>query len=179
MRGWPHYIKDKPKTKESISHQSTCRPAEKLLKNWNKDKAEAKCKSNCAFDHTYPYIDAYHNGFVLQVVALAAKFTAKAGDHTAAATYIAGAAEAMYDRYFKSRDTSLLDSSYRVVAMPKGTVKDRLRRWMLMTCEFHCLDLPQAHNHGIVAATAAYHLREAIQLVDWSLATWSLSGVIS
>ena len=179
MRGWPHFIKDKPKTKEAIDRQATCTPADTFLNNWDDAQVQAQCKSNCAFDHTNPFIDAYHNGFVLQVVALAAKLAAKAGDHAAAATYIAGAAEAMYDRYFKSRDASLLDSSYRVVTLPNDAGTDRRRRWTLKTCEFDCFDLPQAHNHGIVAATAAYHLREAIQLVDWSLATWSLSGLMS
>ena len=178
MRGWPHYIKDKPSKKSSILHQETCTPTDEFLNNWDDAQVQAQCKSNCAFDHTYPYIDAYHNGFVLQVVALAAKFTAKAGNHTAAATYIAGAAEAMYDRYFSSGN-SLLDSSYRVVAVPNSAEKDRRRRWTLMTCEFDCFELPQAHNRGILATTAAYRLNEAIELVDWSLATWSLRGAMS
>ena len=179
MRGWPHFIKDEPNTQAAMDRQATCTPAETFLNNWDDAQVQAQCKSNCAFDHTSLYIDAYHNGFVLQVVALAAKLAAKAGDHAAAATYIAGAAEAMYDRYFKSRDASLLDSSYRVVTLPNDAGTDRRRRWMLKTCDFDCFDLPQAHNHGIVAATAAYHLRGAIQLVDWSLATWSLSGLVS
>jgi hypothetical protein len=179
MRGWPHFIKDKRDDQTVIDHPATCTPADTFLNNWDDAQVQAQCKSNCAFDHTNPYIDAYHNGFVLQVVALAAKFAAKAGDHAAAATYVAGAAEAMYDRYFKTRDASLLDSSYRVVPLPNDAGTDRRRRWTLKTCEFDCFDLPQAHNHGIVAATAAYHLREAIQLVDWSLATWSLNGLVS
>ena len=179
MRGWPHFIKDEPKSESSINHQGTCTPADAFLNNWNDAQVQAQCKSNCAFDHTNPFIDAYHNGFVLHVVALAAEFAAKAGDHAAAARYIAGAAEPIYDRYFKSRDASLLDSSYRLVALPNEAKKDRRRRWMLKTCEFDCFDLPDAHNHGIVAATAAFHLREAMQLVDWSHGIWPLSGQVS
>lgn len=179
MRGWPHFIKDEPVHEDSINHQGTCTPADAFLNNWNDAQVQAQCKSNCAFDHTNPFIDAYHNGFVLHVVALAAEFAAKAGDHAAAARYIAGAAESMYDRYFKSRDASLLDSSYRLVALPNEAGTDRRRRWILKTCEFECFDLPHAHNHGIVAATAAFHLREAMQLVDWSHGIWPLSGQVS
>ena len=175
MRGWPHIIKDEP----NADHQATCTPADAFLNDWNDAQVQAQCKSNCAFDHTNPFIDAYHNGFVLHVVALAAEFAARAGDHAAAARYIAGGAEPMYDRYFKSRDASLLDSNYRLVALPNEAKKDRRRRWMLKTCEFDCFDLPDAHNHGIVAATAAFHLREAMQLVDWSHGIWPLSGQVS
>ena len=175
MRGWPHFIKEEP----NADHQATCTPADAFLNDWNDAQVQAQCKSNCAFDHTNPFIDAYHNGFVLHVVALAAEFAARAGDHAAAARYIAGAAEPMYDRYFKSRDASLLDSNYRLVALPNEAKKDRRRRWMLKTCEFDCFDLPDAHNHGIVAATAAFHLREAMQLVDRSHGIWPLSGQVS
>ena len=76
MRGWPHFVKDQPKDKSVMDHQETCTPADNILNNWNRTHVQAQCKSNCAFDHTNPYIDAYHNGFVLQVVAHAAKLAA-------------------------------------------------------------------------------------------------------
>ena len=96
MRGWPHYIKDVPTEQGVINHQATCTDPDVFLNNWDKETAQAQCQQNCAFDHSYPYIDAYHNGHVLQVLALAARFAAEAGHHAAAGTYVAGAAEAMY-----------------------------------------------------------------------------------
>ena len=175
MRGWPHYIKDLPTTQASINHQATCIPVQAFLNNWNDAVAQNLCRQNCAFDHNYPYIDAYQNGHILQVLALAALLSARAGDHAAAGQYVAGVAEAMYDRYFASREASLLDTSNRVVNVPSDASADRRRRWVLMTCQFTCHDLPAAHNHGIVVAAAAFYLREAIALVDWSVAAWPLS----
>eukprot|EP00908_Phaeocystis_cordata_P011474 Transcript_22380.p1 GENE.Transcript_22380~~Transcript_22380.p1 ORF type:complete len:560 (-),score=143.62 Transcript_22380:47-1726(-) len=179
MRGWPHYIKDVPTEPAVINHQATCTDPDVFLNNWDKETAQAQCQQNCAFDHTYPFIDAYHNGHVLQVLALAARFAAEAGHHAAAGTYVAGAAEAMYDRYFASREASLLDTGNRVVSVPSDASSDRRRRWMLKTCEFDCHELPQSHNHGAVPATAALFLRDAIALVNWNVATWTLNGVTS
>lgn len=146
IRGWPHLLKGERSA-------GPCDDAEGWLSDWDEDRLRRRCALNCAFDHAHPHVDAYHNGNVLLLLAHAARLLSEDGFRFALA-----AAEAIHDRYFS--DEPLLDAQNRIVSVPPGAGEDRRRRWVLMTCEFDCLDLPQAHNHNLFVAMAAFVLKD-------------------
>ena len=178
MRAWPLYIKNLPNSTHTLKQQSNCSDERKALA-WDERELEAKCEENCAYNNYHPIVDSYHNGHIFQVLALAALLTAEGGDSAAAARYISDVGEALYDRFFTpNRGMSLLDLDHRIVYVPKDAPALRLRRHELSSCEFVCLDVPQAHNHGIQTAMAAIYLRRAILHINWKRVAWPLESTM-
>ena len=116
--------------------------------------------------------DSYHNGHLIEAVALAAEQAALRGDSETAISLTLTVAAALHDGFLTKdlRRTKVREHDGSVIYVPKSAPEDRTKRF-LEVHNYHSLFLcpnePQAINHGLASANAGIGLLRAFGAIGW------------
>ena len=123
---------------------------------------------------TKPSFEAFNSGHMAAAVCNAARAAAENGDEALAGKWVSQLMDYFYDNYLTDDiEKTKLDSDGWVVYVPKEASSGRAERHKKVTEQKYCLDVPQAYNHGILAARAGMALDRTIDAIDWKKVEWN------
>ena len=123
---------------------------------------------------TKPSFEAFNSGHMAAGVCNAARAAAENGDEKLAAKWVLKLMDYFYDNYLTADiEKTKLDSDGWVVYVPRNASSGRAERHIKAAEQKYCLDVPQAYNHGILAARAGMACDRAMDSIDWRTVEWA------